>query len=253
MHPRLSKDVQVSRQRGLCPGCRQRLPSSLFQGPRYCHYLGYYFCTSCHNSDIRVIPARVAERWDFEPRKVCAAVAKYLDLQVNQPLVPITSIRQTKVSSQQILTEIHLHRQKLSRIKGIVAEFGCEFQETLSGYLSQLDAHVARSHEHYAMQDLIRIELQGKNCPLFLKITRVVTACATHIQSCPTCSKSAERCPICASSAPLYPFEVETFHACSQCKAVFHKACFRRAGASCPFCLQEAPQRKPSVAAVQAR
>eukprot|EP00913_Durusdinium_trenchii_P016797 g15787.t1 len=69
-------------------------------------------------------------------------------------------------------------------------------------------------------------QLQGKNCPLFLKITRVVTACATHIQSCPTCSKSAERCPICASSAPLYPFEVETFHACSQCKAVFHKACF---------------------------
>jgi hypothetical protein len=36
---------------------------------RYCHYLGYYFCTNCHNGDIRVIPARVAERWDFEPRK----------------------------------------------------------------------------------------------------------------------------------------------------------------------------------------
>lgn len=162
MHPRPPKDVQVSRQRGLCPECRERLPSSLFHGPRYCHYLGYYFCTNCHNGDIRVIPARVAERWDFEPRKVCSAVAKYLDLQVNQALVPITSIRQTKVSSQQILTEIHTFRQKLSRIKGVVADYGCSFQEELSHSLAQLDAHVARGHDFYAMQDLIRIEIQGK-------------------------------------------------------------------------------------------
>ena len=43
---------------------------------RYCHYLGYYFCTNCHNGDIRVIPARVAERWDFEPRKARSSFCK---------------------------------------------------------------------------------------------------------------------------------------------------------------------------------
>lgn len=253
MHARLPKDVQVSRQRGLCPGCRQRLPSSLFQGPRYCHYLGYYFCTDCHNGDIRVIPARVAERWDFEPRKVCTAVARYLDLQVNQALVPITSIRQTKVSSQQILTEIHGFRQKLSRIKAVVADYNCSFQETLSNFLAQLDAHVARGHEFYAMQDLIRIELQGKNCPLYIHISRCVVECSKHIHSCRICSKCAEQCPICASPAPVYPFEIETFHSCPQCKKAFHKTCFRRAGSSCPFCLQGPKVVQPSVSGVQAR
>ena len=133
---------------------------------RYCHYLGLYFCTSCHESEIRVIPARVAERWDFEPKKAGASrfvcleggqraarcVAPWRDTsiyrwatlkvvsalkifkrdivlicvhlfaergsmaraQVNQPLVPITSIRQTKASSQQILTEIHGYRSLLT-------------------------------------------------------------------------------------------------------------------------------------------
>lgn len=252
MHPRPPKDVQVSRQRGLCPECRERLPSSLFHGPRYCHYLGYYFCNNCHNGDIRVIPARVAERWDFEPRKVCSAVAKYLDLQVNQALVPITSIRQTKVSSQQILTEIHKFRQKLSRIKGVVADYGCSFQEELSNSLAQLDAHVARGHDFYAMQDLIRIEIQGKNCPLYINISRCVMNCAKHIHSCPTCSQCAEQCPICASPTPVYPFEIETFHACNQCKKAFHKACFRRAGSSCPFCL-EGSKVSHAVSVVQAR
>lgn len=252
MHPRPPKDVQVSRQRGLCPECRERLPSSLFHGPRYCHYLGYYFCSNCHNGDIRVIPARVAERWDFEPRKVCRAVAKYLDLQVNQALVPITSIRQTKVSSQQILTEIHTFRQKLSRIKGVVADYGCSFQEELSHSLAQLDAHVARGHDFYAMQDLIRIEIQGKNCPLYTNISRCVMDCAKHIHSCPTCSQCAEQCPICASPTPLYPFEIETFHACNRCKKAFHKACFRRAGSSCPFCL-EGSTVSHAVSVVQAR
>ena len=31
-------------------------------------------------------------------------------------------------------------------------DYGCDFQETLSGYLAQLDAHVSRGHQHYAMQ-----------------------------------------------------------------------------------------------------
>ncbi|CAE7633856.1 Def8 [Symbiodinium necroappetens] len=181
MHTRLPKEVQVSRQRGLCPGCRGRLPAiSLFQGPRYCHYLGYYFCTDCHHGDIRVIPARVAQRWDFEPKKVCRAVAKYLDLQVNQPLVPITSIRQTKVSSQKILTEIHNCRQQLSRIKDIVAEQGCEFGVQMHSFVAQLDAHIARGHEYYAMQDLIRIHLEGWSCPLY---TKVALLCAPTIST----------------------------------------------------------------------
>ena len=32
---------------------------------RYCHYLGKYFCSSCHGNFLEVIPANVIKKWDF--------------------------------------------------------------------------------------------------------------------------------------------------------------------------------------------
>ena len=32
---------------------------------RYCHYLGKYFCSSCHSNFLEVIPANVIRKWDF--------------------------------------------------------------------------------------------------------------------------------------------------------------------------------------------
>ena len=32
---------------------------------RYCHYLGKYFCSTCHSNILEVIPARVVRKWDF--------------------------------------------------------------------------------------------------------------------------------------------------------------------------------------------
>eukprot|EP00931_Biecheleriopsis_adriatica_P080504 TRINITY_DN53854_c0_g1_i1.p1 TRINITY_DN53854_c0_g1~~TRINITY_DN53854_c0_g1_i1.p1 ORF type:complete len:937 (+),score=156.31 TRINITY_DN53854_c0_g1_i1:74-2884(+) len=255
MKTRLPLATQVSLQRGCCPGCQTRLPpATLFNAPRYCHYLGCYFCTSCHHGDQRVIPARVAERWDFQPRKVCCAAAKYLDLQVNLPLVSITKVKQTKVSSQQVLTEIHVYRQKLTRIKQVVADRGCDFKDKLDSFISQLDAHIARGHEHYAMQDLIRIELQGRSCPLYVGVSRLVTAAVQHIRACEVCSVSGSMCPICAAGAPVFPFEIENFHSCEKCRTVFHRACFLRAGSECPFCLASSSrERALAVASVRAR
>lgn len=252
---RLPAATQVSLQRGCCHGCQARLPpTTLFTKPRYCHYLGCLFCTNCHVGDMRVIPARVVERWDFEPRKVCSVAAQYLDLQVNQALVPITRIKQTRISSQEVLTEIHTYRQMLTRIKQVVAQYGCSFSSKLESFLSKLDVHVARGHEHYAMQDLIRIELQGRKCPLFVNIAQVVAVAAKHIRSCTTCMACSSICQICASGSPVFPFEIETFHSCQGCNAIFHKACFKRADSQCPLCLmQPTAERGSSVANVRPR
>jgi len=255
LRPRLPLAAQVALQRGLCPGCKERLPpSSLFNGPRYCHYLGLYFCQSCHLGDLRIIPARVAERWDFEPRKVCCMSAKYLDMQVNQPLVPISRVRRTKVSSQASLTDVHRIRQKLTRLHQLLKESGCEFHETLSGIASQLEPHLARGHELYTMQDLIRIEQQGKAWLHFGKLSRLVHIGVEHVRVCPTCSTSAHYCPICASDKALFAFEVDEYHSCTGCGAVYHRTCFRRADSECPLCLSlRADERRPSVAEVRAR
>lgn len=255
MQPRLPQATQVALQKGICPGCKERLPTSLFAPPRYCHYLGCYMCTTCHNGDLRVIPARVAERWDFEPRKVSSIAAKYLDTHVNQPLVPITSIKRTKVSSQLILTEVHSLRQQLTRVKEVLVEQDCPFGDPLRRLLDQqLEPHVVAGHELYSMQDLIKMEIHGKSCPLLTKLARLVVMATEHVPGCADCSRSARHCPVCASPSPLFPFQVSTWHCCKDCQTAYHQKCFKWAGGECPMCLPEkAPSsRRPSIAEVRA-
>ena len=38
---------------------------------RYCEYLGKYFCTSCHQNKLAVIPAKVLSKWDFKKYLFC--------------------------------------------------------------------------------------------------------------------------------------------------------------------------------------
>merc|ERR1719321_2338341 len=112
--------IQIVQQNGRCMECSKFLPVSLLTPPRYCHYLEGYFCTSCHKNDLRVIPTRAVEHWDFEPQKVCIAAGQFLDMHSGQPLIPINKIRRTKVPSQQMLTKVHYLRQQLMKCRSIL-------------------------------------------------------------------------------------------------------------------------------------
>lgn len=252
VQPRMPKAAQLSLQRGICPGCRERLTvSSIFgASPRYCHYLGCYCCATCHQGEMSIIPARVAECWDFEPRAVCSMAARYLDQQKSQPLVPVTRIRQTKVSSQTVLSDMHLLRQKLTRIKKVLSDTSCDFQETLDAIVAmQLPPHMRAGHEMYTLQDLISLHLEGRSCTA--KLARLVTMGAEHVQVCSKCQGSARFCLICASGHPVFSYDVNIYHSCKACVSVYHRACFLRAGSECPKCLQSSGDgHRPSVADV---
>lgn len=234
---RLPRSTQLSLQRGSCPGCKEKLTTSLFKAPRYCHYLGCYFCPACHEGELRVIPARVAERWDFEARKVCRMAAQYLDMQASQPLVPITRVKRTKVSSQGVLTEMHTLRQTLTRIFQVLLGNSCEYHDTFHAISAmQLPPHMMTGHELYTMQDLIHLHLEARSCGALARLLRLVTMGTEHIQVCPQCRVSARFCSLCTSVRPIFPFEVGKYHTCETCQETFHHACFQRAGSECPVC-----------------
>jgi hypothetical protein len=191
------------------------------------------------------------EQWNFEPKKVCCEAAKYLEEQVSQPLVPITRVRRTKVSSQQVLTKVHVLRQVLTRIKAIITDRACDFQTDLEKSLSQLDPHIAQGHELYSMQDLICIEQQGEQCKLFTKLSYLAMRGADHIRGCPTCRQESERwCRICSAQAPIFSFEIGIYHECPVCRQAYHENCFRRAGSQCLDCLNR--QHRPSLPEIRA-
>merc|ERR1712060_139403 len=144
-------------------------------------------------------------------------------------------------------------RQTLTRIKQVLSESACAYSDTLSAIIAmQLPPHMIRGHDMYTMQDLIRINVEGRGFDLFGKLGRLVTMAAEHAKVCPTCQLNARFCSICVSSCPVYGFELNSYAACSTCRAVYHKDCFRRAGFECPMC-SRGSDRPPSIARVRPR
>merc|ERR1712032_1424130 len=134
-------------------------------------------------------------------------------------------------------TDVHMLRQKLSRMKRIVAERDCEFQKVLEERLSQFDPHVAQGHDLYSLQDLILLEQRGRNCALFAELSCLVVTGADHIRACPLCKTCAQWCAICAAQTPVFAFEVDNYHECVVCHTAYHRTCFKRAGGECLQCL----------------
>eukprot|EP00928_Gymnodinium_smaydae_P051933 TRINITY_DN3563_c0_g2_i1.p1 TRINITY_DN3563_c0_g2~~TRINITY_DN3563_c0_g2_i1.p1 ORF type:complete len:965 (+),score=192.61 TRINITY_DN3563_c0_g2_i1:80-2896(+) len=260
MRPRLPIAAQISLQRGLCPGCGERLPTALTAtlgpfAPKYCHFLCCYFCRNCHQGDKRLIPARIAERWDFERKGVSSLAARYLDARACEPLFPMTQVRRTRVSSQDALTVLHRLRRQLSRLKEVAESRGCAFLRfMLDSQLASLDSHLAHGYELYTMRELVQLHVQGAQAPFFGTLARLVKAGVDHVEGCEVCRSEAQYCPICASEEPLFDLDVDNYHACGHCGAAYHRKCWLRAAAECPKCLM--PQvpgagARPSLAALQ--
>lgn len=204
---------------------------------------------------MRIIPARVAERWDFTEKKVCRDAASYIDTNAHQPLIPITRIKRTRVPTQAVLTEVHNLRQRFTRLRKLVADRGCSYSEFLRMAAEiQLEPYMVQGHDLYTLKDLVHIDHKGHSYEAFTKLTQLVAQGVDHVTECPECQDSAHFCKICASDDPFFVFDIDEFFSCPECGAAFHLTCFRRAGSECLSCLKlRAAERQPSIAPVRPR
>jgi hypothetical protein len=52
------------------PSLRSLTITGFKKGFRFCYYTGKFFCRSCHDDDMAVVPARILVNWDFGIRPV---------------------------------------------------------------------------------------------------------------------------------------------------------------------------------------
>ncbi|XP_022845083.1 uncharacterized protein LOC111368107 isoform X2 [Olea europaea var. sylvestris] len=90
IHPPKTVKQMLDAQHYTCAGCHknfddgrtrvQEFVHALGWGkPRLCEYSGQLFCSSCHNNDAAVLPARVLHLWDFTQYPVSQLAKSYLD------------------------------------------------------------------------------------------------------------------------------------------------------------------------------
>ncbi|XP_010622278.1 run domain Beclin-1-interacting and cysteine-rich domain-containing protein isoform X3 [Fukomys damarensis] len=247
VHPAPTRKIAVAKQNYRCAGCGIRTDPDYIKRLRYCEYLGKYFCQCCHENAQMVIPGRVLRKWDFSKYYV-SNFSKDLLLKIwNDPLFNVQDInsalyRKVKLLNQVRLLRIQLYHMKnmfktcrlakdvprknvhsLPRVLPLTDRLLDSF-DTVPGHLTE-DLHL------YSLNDLTATK-KGELGP---RLTELTQAGAAHVERCMLCQAKGFICEFCQKEEDIiFPFELQKCRICEECKACYHKACFK--SGCCPRC-----------------
>ncbi|KAJ7374667.1 Differentially expressed in FDCP 8 [Desmophyllum pertusum] len=228
---RICPETGLSSQQYKCAECRKqiRLTKGERSEARMCDYSGQYFCEECHWNDLVVIPARVVHNWDFSTYRVSRQSKQFLALMLTRPQLKIERLNPALFKFVVELREVKRLREEIL----IMKKYFVTCREALeSKLLLQLKdrQHFVDSANIYSLKDLIDVN-SGLLLPF---LTKIHSLFLTHIKSdCQLCQAKGFVCEICGKDEIIFAFDPHSTQ-CKDCRAVFHKICFK--SAFCPKC-----------------
>ncbi|KAM9583165.1 run domain Beclin-1-interacting and cysteine-rich domain-containing protein isoform 2-T2 [Trichechus inunguis] len=229
VHPAPTRKIAVAKQNYRCAGCGIRTDPDYIKRLRYCEYLGKYFCQCCHENAQMVIPSRILRKWDFS--KYCVSnFSKDLLIKIwNDPLFNVQDINSALYRKVKVLNQVRLLRVQLYHMKNMFKT--CRLAKELLDSFDTVPGHLTEDLHLYSLNDLTATR-KGELGPRLAELTR---AGATHVTRCVLCQAKGFICEFCQNEDDIiFPFELHKCRTCEECKACYHKACFK--SGSCPRC-----------------
>ncbi|KAM4771082.1 run domain Beclin-1-interacting and cysteine-rich domain-containing protein [Rhinophrynus dorsalis] len=229
IHSAPTKKVAVTKQNYRCAGCGIRIEPDYIKRLRYCEYLGKYFCQCCHENAQSVIPGRILRKWDFSKYYVSNFSKDLLTKIWSDPLFNLHDINSALYRKVKALEQVRLLRIQLVHLKTMfktcrLAKGILESYDTVPGHLTE-DLHL------FSLNDLNSIK-KGELVPQLKDLVRVGTL---HVNKCMLCQGKGFICEFCQNEDDvIFPFELLKCRRCEECKACYHKCCFR--SDQCPKC-----------------
>ncbi|GFP92371.1 pleckstrin homology domain-containing family m member 3 [Phtheirospermum japonicum] len=162
--PLKSMKQMLDAQHYRCAGCHRsfddgrtrvlELVQALGWGkPRLCEYSGQLFCSSCHNNDAAVLPARVLHYWDFTRYPVSQMAKSFLDSITDQPMLCVGAVNPFLFSKVPTLQHVANIR---SRIRAMLPYVRCPFRRSIYKGLGSR-SYLLESNDFFALKDLISL------------------------------------------------------------------------------------------------
>ncbi|NXA08625.1 RUBCL protein, partial [Sapayoa aenigma] len=235
IHPSVKRDAVVAAQNFTCVGCGTPIESKYIRRLRYCDYLGKYFCDCCHSYAQSSIPARILSKWDFKKYYVCNFSKHLLDSIWHHPIFNVSCINKTLYTKSKEMDRVREAQEQLFHLKKLLKT--CRFGESVLKEYEQIPSHLTEELHLFSLDDLVKIK-RGQLLPLLKDILK---SSVSHVDGCELCQAKGFICEFCQSADLLFPYQIAKCKRCTECKACFHKACFKSGG--CPKCLRISTRR----------
>ncbi|XP_060690694.1 run domain Beclin-1-interacting and cysteine-rich domain-containing protein isoform X2 [Hemiscyllium ocellatum] len=229
IHPSPKRKVVVVKQNYRCAGCGIRVEPDYIKRLRYCEYLGKYFCQCCHENVQSVVPSRILRKWDFSKYYVSNFSKDLLNKIWNDPLFNVQDINSALYRKVKSLDQIYMLRIQLVHMKNLFKT--CRLAKELLDNFDTKPGHLTEDLHLYSLNDLTAV----KKGELAGRLKELVKIGAAHVESCMLCQAKGFICEFCGDGTDIiFPFELHKCKRCEECKACYHKSCFK--SDQCPRC-----------------
>ncbi|KAL7737833.1 hypothetical protein ACLKA6_006213 [Drosophila palustris] len=225
----LPREPGLNAQGFLCRGCQHPLGigDNNFQ---VCAFSGNYYCNSCMESEIQLIPARIIYNWDFRKYSVSKRAAIFLAEFRSQPFLDMQLLNPSIYFASEAMAELQSLRIRLNFIRAYLYTCAPSSIQLLQNHFCGREYLYEHIHQ-YSISDLALIQ-RGSLCQQLQKAFKLGEA---HVLKCRLCQLKGFICEICQSPRVLYPFHIATTFRCVTCGAVFHAECLNE-HQPCPRC-----------------
>ncbi|XP_040468510.1 run domain Beclin-1-interacting and cysteine-rich domain-containing protein isoform X6 [Falco naumanni] len=229
VHPAPTRKVAVAKQNYRCAGCGIRTDPDYIKRLRYCEYLGKYFCQCCHENAQTVIPSRILRKWDFSKYYVSNFSKDLLSKIWSDPLFNVQDINPALYRKVKSLNQVWLLRIQLFHMKNMFKT--CRLAKDLLDAFDAVPGHLTEDLHLYSLSDLSAT----KKGDLVPRLTELLKAGSLHVEKCMLCQAKGFICEFCQNEGDIiFPFELNKCKTCEECKACYHKSCFK--STRCPRC-----------------
>ncbi|KFP42942.1 Run domain Beclin-1 interacting and cysteine-rich containing protein, partial [Chlamydotis macqueenii] len=229
VHPAPTRKVAVAKQNYRCAGCGIRTDPDYIKRLRYCEYLGKYFCQCCHENAQMVIPSRILRKWDFSKYYVSNFSKDLLSKIWSDPLFNVQDINPALYRKVKALNQVWLLRIQLLHMKNMFKT--CRLAKDLLDSFDAVPGHLTEDLHLYSLSDLSAT----KRGDLVPRLTELLKAGSLHVEKCMLCQAKGFICEFCQNEGDIiFPFELNKCRTCEECKACYHKSCFK--STRCPRC-----------------
>ncbi|XP_062862250.1 pleckstrin homology domain-containing family M member 3 [Trichomycterus rosablanca] len=235
----LSVEKGLTAQSFRCAGCQR--PVGLSRGKaKVCCYSGLYYCHSCHQDNLFLIPARLLHNWDTNRHKVSKQAKEFLEFIYEEPLLDLQQLNPGLYDHSEPLAAVLNLRQQLKSLRAYLFSCRATVAEDLRRRIFPREYLLQHIHL-YSVADLQQV-IDGKLAPF---LSKVIKFASSHVYSCSLCREKGFICELCHNGQILYPFQENVTKRCEGCGAVFHAECRLRAQ-PCPRCVHRELHKKPS-------